>query len=132
MHGPVFGPPGMSQCGYQSSANPAVDVHVVVAALPERYMSGVKTVKQARSEAVAIYNLGTAEDKKNERIIDEPRLGRGAFIHAFLVTGLPGGTQEEVDAYTKRWHLSLSFPTHRLLVGHEVTDAAQLLGSLPG
>lgn len=131
MRGPVFGPLSLSQCGYDSSSNPALDVHMLIAALPERFVSGAKTVRQAKAEAITTYNLGTAKEKKLERILDEPRLGPGAFIHASLVSGVPGGTQEEVDAYTKRWHLAMSFPTHHLLAGNEITDAAQLLASLP-
>lgn len=130
MHGPVFGGAAFNnQCGYSSTSNPVRGVQVVIDGLPEP--RGPKNVTQAKSEAQNLYNLGTAKDKKNERIIDEPRLGNGAFIDAALVPGLPGGTAEQLDAFTPQWHLRITWHTHDLLADNEITDAKQLLATAP-
>lgn len=130
MHGPVFGGAASNnQCGYSSTTNPVRGVQVVIDGLPEP--RGRKNVTQAKSEAQKLYDLGTAKDKKNERIIDEPRLGKGAFVHAFLVPGLPGGAAEQLDAFTPRWHLTITWHTHDLLADNEITVAKQLLAAVP-
>jgi hypothetical protein len=125
MRGPVV---EGARCGYASTGSASAVLTVDLTPFPAP--GGPQTLSGARAQVQQLYDLGTSEDKADERIVDRASLGAGAFVHAVLVTGLPTGTAEDVTIYTPRWTFALSVPTKRLLAGSELTWAVQLAAAL--
>jgi hypothetical protein len=113
---------------YEGAAARPGPFQVVLRPFPQT--GGPRTIQQAKDDAVTMRRLGTAADRKTDRIIDTPRLGRGAFVHAYLLSGLPDGPVEDVDAYVPKWEIFVNIPTRRLLGAGEVAKVAAIAAAI--
>jgi len=122
--------PGLPGCGYYQVDGRGMRTFIVsFTPFPSKLTS--PTLGATRKSLRAIVAMGTAQQRAHDRIISEPAWGSGAFVQATLVDGLPGGTQEQVDAYTAHWIVSLTIITSRYLASHELSWMNSLVAALP-